>query len=170
MKVTRKKIRARRTENNKTIVDAYKKYKRYGGKIDKDLFSNIVKSFGKYATEKLFDGEVIKFPKKLGKFAIVGRKPNMSKGYYNKKYKLPPDWKKNKNLSELDNDGKYINTMYHLNNHSNGIIYKCKWYKTNNTNLFKRLYYFKLTMPNKRLLAKKIFAGSKYILNNGAKL
>lgn len=98
--------------------------------------------FKKLSNKLLYNGEAYIFPKKLGVIRLVKSKPKFTK-------KKQVDFHRTKMLGY---------TVYFDNIHTDGYIARFQWIKEHPIGIFtnKRLWTFKPTRTNKRLLAKLI--------------
>lgn len=154
-----------------SIRGSYKIYKESSrNPVTKDFYIEICNNFMKFIFDKLIEEGSIILPNRLGQLYITGRKikPKFEDGRI---INLAPDWAKTKLLWSEDEEAKENKTIvYHTNDNTNGVRYKCNWYKSRIPITNKTLYNFILTRANKRALAKKIKEGKEYtILENGKK-
>lgn len=158
-------------DNNKKFYnfkDSYNYYKKEKeNPVNEKVYMNILSMYMKYLIEKILEGCIISFPKKLGNVYIVGNKENIKieegciKG-------LSPDWKKTNELwGQFPEEKTKKTIIYNLNEHTGGIRYKYMWNKKKVVLNYITLYSLKITRENKRKLVRKIKEDKKeYISYN----
>jgi cell division protein YceG involved in septum cleavage len=123
----------------KTLTNFYRDYRTKNKDTHFDLvqgeYKFLVKVLIKEILNDIQSGKTFKFPFNLGDFYI----------YKKRQKRKPIDWKNTKKF------GKYI---YHLNLHSDGLIFKYKWNKNKARFINKSIYEFKPSRANARALAK----------------
>jgi len=126
------------------LRDVYKFYIESIG--DNELYKVDFKTFKKIITtyylrmldDVLYKGVEYKFPYRLGKIRVIKRKVDV-----NNLNRFGIDWTESV---------KYNKQIYHLNNHTNGFVYRFKWIKEN-TNV-PNLYFYKF-VPS-RMIKRKL--------------
>jgi len=123
----------------KTLTHFYRDYRKKNKgthyDIDQGEYKRLVKIILNEVLEEVQSGHTYKFPYNLGEFYI----------YKKRQKRKPIDWQNTKKF------GKYI---YHLNLHSDGLIYKYKWNKSKARFINKTIFEFKPSRNNARNLAK----------------
>ena len=131
--------------------------------IDDKLFVTINNEFNKFLLQKVYDGEEITLPARLGTLCVIGRKTKFRIGEDGKPKNLAPDWVSTKKLWDSNEKAKEEKKLlYHLNLHTNGTIYKYLWSKRNMIVENKIVYSLKMTRANKRAVNKLILQGKQY--------
>lgn len=124
---------------SKTLTHFYRDYRGQNKDthfdIDQGEYKFLVKLILKEILEEVLSGSTVKFPINLGEFYI----------YKKRQKRKPIDWMNTKKY------GKYI---YHLNLHSDGLIFRYRWNKTKARFINKSIYEFRPSRKNARALAK----------------
>lgn len=147
------------TKNGYTIKDSYKGYKASSkNAYEKKEYLEIAYGFMEYMMNKIFEGNIIKIPEKLGVLEVRGRKQKIFIDKETEKIKgLAPDWKHTLDLWKRDPKAREERKLiYHLNEHTSGIRYKIYWSKVNVIVENKTAYILVFSRFNKRHLAKII--------------
>jgi len=141
----------------------------YNTKVDSDFISweeykKIIYLFIRFMVKKIFEGESITLPFRMGKLYVIGKK--IKPKFVDGKIKgLAPDWKSTKELWDRDTDAKKNKTLvYFLNEETNNIRYRFFYSKYNATMKNKFSYRFILSRANKRELAKIIKTGKEFLI------
>jgi hypothetical protein len=154
-----------------TIKDAYPYYKEVSKKenrVDKKTYREINVLYNKFLMNKVIEGDTVSFFYRLGTLGVVGRKPkiNPDKLYYG----LSPNWKLTKELWDRDPAAKSIKKMiFNTNEHTEGIIYRFLWGKTNIPIPNKALYSLQICREYKRKLWRLILGGKEYFTKENVK-
>lgn len=152
---------------NNFVLTTRTSYSYYKNQVESPLHINdylhIVYSFFEFIKDKILDGDDVTIPEKLGLLNIQGKKQKI-KMENDQIINLNPDWKSTNELWERCEECKERKQLvYYFNEHTNGILYKIKWSKTNVLVRNKMMYYFKPCRKFKRTLAKLIKEGKEYI-------
>ena len=114
--------------------------------------------------KKVFTGDEIVLPAKMGVLKVVGHKQKVRFDENDKVVGLSPNWKKTKVLWESCEDCKNRKQLiYNTNEHTDGIRYKFLWSKNRILITNKTLYSLRMTRENKREIWKHIMEGQEYI-------
>lgn len=154
-----------KTEGN--IRKSYRLYKKVSEQpIDIKHYIYLANDYNKFLMEKVFAGEEVTLPLKLGTLSIIGKKQEIK---YNEKGELilPPNWGKTKELwdsNPIAKENKKI--IYCLNEQTNGVRYKVFWSKKLMMVENKILYSLKMTRENKRRINKEIVSGKEYFVKH----
>lgn len=152
-----------KTEGN--IRKSYRLYKKLTDKpIEIKHYIYLANDYNKFLMEKVFAGEEVTLPMKLGTLSVVGREQVIK---YDKdgKLQLPPNWAKTKQLWDSNPVAKEKKTMiYCLNEETDGIRYKLLWSKKIMMVENKILYSLKMTRKNKRRIHDEIKSGVEYFV------
>lgn len=133
--------------------------------ISIDQYKQIIHLFIKFLVKKLFSGEEIQLPFKLGKFFVIGKEVKPSINPDGKIKGLAPNWKETNKLWKEDEEARKNKIIVYLfNEHSNNIRYKFFYSKRRSTVKYKFLYTFFLTRKNKRTLASIINNGKEFLI------
>jgi len=134
-----------------TLIDSYKDYKANTKQaVSYGAYRKVCEAFNKAVSNKILE-EAYEFvlPYRLGTLRIKKRKLNLS--YLNG---LRVDYKKSKEAGK---------TVYHLNEHTNGIFYSWWWNKRTSIVKNKTYYKFIPTRVNKRAIKALIDNPNKII-------
>ena len=150
----------------KNLRDSYKQYKTSTKEpVECKQYLDISTAYIKFLMTKIFAGEEVFLPARLGTMAIKGRKQNISIDEHGNVKGLAPDWARTKKLWAQDPEsaatGKIV---YHTNPHTNGLRYRFYWSKNRVLVKNKTLYSLKFSRTNKRELAKRVNSGSEYLI------
>lgn len=153
---------------NKNLNSSYIKYlETTEDPVEEKSYLNINYEYFKFLVRKVAEGKEVTLPSRMGYLRINGRKPEVriekdEKGNDIVKG-LPPDWVKTKALWDRDPEAKRLRKrVFHLNTHTDGVVYKWVWSKRNVLVENKILYSLQMTRANKRLINKLVNKGSKY--------
>ena len=154
-------------KTNLNIRSSYKRYfKETEKSVELDVFIPVVNGYMKFLMDKVFKGEEVTLPAKLGTLFIQGVKKKLA---FNKQGVplLPPNWGETKKLWDKNPDAKATRkVVYCLNEETNGVVYKLHWSK-NRVPIENKLYYnFILTRANKRAIHNQIKQGKEYIIKS----
>lgn len=149
------------------IKSSYKSYKKsVKTPVEEKQFIKIANSYMEFLMQKVFEGEEITMPARLGTLFIQGSKKEIK---YNKNGipLLPPNWAATKRLWEKNPEAKQTRKIiYCLNEETDGIVYKLHWSK-NRVPIENKLYYnFILTRANKRTIHQNIKQGKEYLIKS----
>jgi hypothetical protein len=147
------------------IRASYKRYKQTStNPVDIKEFTPIANSFMQFLASKVQEGQEIVLPAKLGTLSVLGKKKQITfdeKGLP----KLPPNWKKTKELWERNAEAKAIKKLvYCTNEATSGIVYRVHWSKNRVPIENKTLYSLRMTRENKRSIHKNILQGVEYLI------
>ena len=167
LKTAKEKRALRKAEAG--LLDFYKFYKEKaisdGVKpLSKKEYSRYFREYSKFFIRKVAEGEYMQFPARIGALYVRGMKRPLkynSEGVPN----LPPNWKVtyeywNKN-PEAKEKRKII---YHLNENTEGIVYKITWSKRKAFFSRKELYSLLVSRLVKKLIHEEIVKGKEYII------
>ena len=121
-----------------------------------DEWKNVIYSFMELYKETILEtGYKTRLPAGIGEFAISkGKSKKIKIDYKGKEHvNLPIDWSRTKEKS------KYI---YNFNYHTEGYVFKWKWFKNSANFKLKALWYFKPSRITARLLAHYLKVDDKY--------
>lgn len=158
----------RRHKMDKNLNSSYPTYKGTTEEpVDIKEYLNINYKYFKFLIKKASEGKEVTLPSRMGTIKIEGRVPVLKKEKdENGKTVikgLPPDWVKTKALWERDPEAKRMRKrVFHLNRHTDGVVYKWKWSKKNVLVENKILYSLRQTRANKRLVNRLINEGASY--------
>ena len=147
----------------KNIRNSYKTYKKLTIQpVDIKTYILITTGFIKFFMKKVFEGDEIVLPARMGTFSVVGKKQKVIIEDGNIKG-LSPNWVKTKQLWAKSEDAKLRKQLvYNTNEHSDKLRYKFLWSKRRSLVENKNLYSLRLSRANKRELASRIFKGQEY--------
>lgn len=134
--------------------------------INRQRNITIANDFNKAIMEKLFQGHTISLPGKLGLLQISGKKHRIR---YNEDGNpiLPIDWKATNDLWKRNPEAKESRKrVFHLNSHTDGVVYTFFWSKKQLILRFKSLYTLKMTRANNRMMSKLIKSGKEYFIRH----
>lgn len=148
----------------KNIRSSYKYYRDKGyDDLHINDFAKIVNEFNKFIAGKIFDGQEVKLPLKMGIVSVKGKKVALKfdeDGNIDSKnldYKATNDlWNRCPECKERKQK------VFHLNEHTNSVRYKFFWSKERMIVKNKMFYDMVFTRTNKRNLAHLIFAGKEF--------
>lgn len=150
-----------------SIRSSYKPYrKEIDNAVNLPTYLDIANGFMKFLMEKVFDGNEVPLPAKLGSLLIQGKYVKFRTDEEGiRKNSLPVDWKETKDLwAKCEECKEKKQLIYHLNEHTDGIRYKFKWRYVHSRNRNVYLYVLVMSRANKRKLAKKIKEGIEYFI------
>lgn len=152
----------------KNLNDSYPKYlETTEDSVSMKEYLSVNYDYFKFLVRKVSEGNEVTLPSRMGYLRINGRKSEVRidkdengndvvKG-------LPPDWVKTKALWDRDPEAKRLRKrVFHLNTHTDGVVYKWVWSKRNVLVENKILYSLQLSRANKRLINKLINKGVSY--------
>lgn len=152
----------------KNLNDSYPKYlETTEDPVSMKEYLSVNYDYFKFLVRKVSEGNEVTLPSRMGYLRINGRKSKVRidkdengndviKG-------LPPDWVKTKALWDRDPEAKRLRKrVFHLNTHTDGVVYKWVWSKRNVLVENKILYSLQLSRANKRLINKLINKGVSY--------
>lgn len=152
----------------KNVRDSYKLYKiSTTNPVDIKQYIIYANEYNKFLMNKVFEGNEITLPSRLGTLSIIGKKQKISFDENGKVKGLAPDWVKTKQLwdsNEFSKQKKQI--VYHTNSHTDNTRYKFFWSKQRILIQNKILYALKMTRDNKRKVHFLIKEGKQYITKN----
>ena len=152
-------------KKHKNLKDAYQeeylKNTDNPNAVDYNLFKGIVQLFFIFLLKKIFDGDEVTLPARMGTLFIRGTKEkprlegNEIKG-------LSINWGKTKALRNSCPEAMEKRTrVYNTNEHSSGIRYKFIWSKSRVLVQFKSVYSFRMIRSYKRELSRLIINEKK---------
>lgn len=147
------------------INESYKIYrKEVENPIPQSMFRDIAGEYSKFLLEKVFKGEEVTLPGRLGTLSIVGTKRKL-KYDENGNLKLPPNWRKTKELWEKNPKAKEEKKLvYCLNEDTDGVSYKFHWSKNRVAIENKTLYALRISWHNKKHLYNLIKRGAEFFI------
>ena len=149
----------------KNILSSYTLYKKlHSNIVDSKKYVVINNMFNKFLINKVLEGQEITLPNRFGTLSIIGRKQKIILDENGKPKGLAPDWVKTKLLWDNNPKAKEEKKLlFHINAHTDNIIYRYLWSKKQMLVENKILYALKLTRANKRAVHKLIKEGKQYI-------
>lgn len=129
-------------------------------RINRTDYWYLCAKFNEYMVERVLDGEEICLPLNLGVLDVIGKKavPKIDKD--GNIQGMTIDHKKMMKVAKKDPDSKKM--FYHLNLHTDGIIYKLRW-RTYIVDIpFFKYYAFIAASTFKHKLSVRIFGGKSY--------
>lgn len=149
----------------KNIRTSYQEYKKESiTPVDIKTYVLISTLYIKFIMSKVFGGDEITLPSKMGTLRIVGTKQKVEFDEDGKVVGLSPNWRKTKELWENNPEAKSKKQIvYNTNEHSSGIRYKFLWSKRRLLVTNKTIYSLRMTRDNKRQVFKKVSEGKEYI-------
>ena len=149
----------------KNVRDSYKLYKKsVENPIDIQTYIKYVNDYHKFLMEKVFEGNEITLPARMGTLCIVGKKQKVSFDEDGKVKGLAPDWVKTKQLWNSSPEAKERKQLlYHTNSHTDNTRYRFAWSKINILAKNKILYSLRMTRDNKRAVHDLILKGRQFI-------
>ena len=130
----------------------YKKGFKQG--ISRENYTLIVLEFFLFIVNRIWEGNIVKLPEKLGTIEIRGKKV---KPVINEETGLIEGVNK-----DWYNSKKYNTDIYLLNEHTQGVRYKYFWSKKNIYLKYKDIFNFVMSRANRRYLAKLLKNGKEY--------
>jgi hypothetical protein len=156
----------RRTTGNrehfKNLRDAYRVYRKNGGRYDMHEYLRIADQLMKFLVNLILNGDVINLPHSCGRLYIRGEMKEVQLDEEGKIKNLAVDWKTTKSMWERLPELKGKQFCYHFNEHSNGIINKLVWNHTKVYIEHSRLYQFQTSNILKKKIAELSFAGKEF--------
>lgn len=156
--MTRPMMGKRKTLITVSKLDGYWLYKRKGGTLSKSEYLAVLDDYLVWASDQIAAGFTIKLPH-LGTIKVIGtyRPPdikNMDRAIIN--------WRGTKKLHEECPECKRRGQkLYHLNEHSDYVLYSIKWTRPANC-LMCRMYKSTATSDLRTKVHKAIMAGKQY--------
>lgn len=155
------------SRTHKNIRDSY--FEEYKDNVENPVsyatFSQVIQLFFVFLLSKVFDGEEITLPCRLGTLYIRGVKEKVRFDDNGKVVGLSVNWKKTKDLWEANPQAKIEKKLiYNTNEHSSGIRYKFVWGRNRVLTQYKSLYTLRLTRTIKRELHRLIVEENKEYL------
>lgn len=144
-------------------------YKFYSKQVDiplpLSLYLNIVNSFLQLIFARILSGDIVPLFPGFGSMGIIGRKQKPKIDSEGNILGLSPNWQKTYQLWKNNPQAKEEKRLiYNTNEETSGIRYKCKWINNKIMIANKSYYSFRLTMTNKRILAKVIQTGKEFLV------
>jgi hypothetical protein len=125
-------------------------------------YIDIANGFMKFIMQEVAEGNEVTLPANMGTLCVVGRKPPI-RLTENGMRLLPPNWAATKILREKDPVAKAERkVVYHLNEHTGGVIYKVHWSKKNMAVTNKNLYSLVIARASGRAIWQLILEGKEY--------
>lgn len=152
--------------NSKGIKESYDYYKsKVKTPISSSDYRKLINNFNTFTMGRILGGEEVILPSRMGRICVIGVKRNIQ---FDEKGNIKNgriDWKLTKEMWEKDPELKAKKELfYFFNEHSDGISYLFKWYKSRILVTNKNYYSFIPSRHNKRLLAKLIKSGQEYLI------
>jgi len=152
---------------DKTEASTRESYAAYRKAVDKpqkiEVYTRLANAYNKFLFDKVFDGEEVTLPARMGTLMIVGKKHGIHFSEKSGRPLLAPHWRKTKELWETSDVARANRTVvYCTNEHSGGVRYKFLWSKNKVAIENKYLYTLRVTRTNKRRLYRAIMAGTEY--------
>lgn len=169
MKINNKQMKKTKHKN---IRDSY--FEEYKDVVENPVsystFSTIVQLFFVFLFSKVFDGEEVTLPCRLGTLFIRGTKEKVKFDENGKIKGLSVNWQKTKALWDSNPTAKEAKQLvYNTNEHSSGIRYKFIWSRNRVLTQYKSLYSLRLTRTIKRELYRLIVEENKEYITVDAK-
>jgi hypothetical protein len=140
---------------NKIYLQQCKKYK--FEPVAKKIFLAICGKFMLYLLARIFLGDEVNLPERLGKIYISGNKQKVKIKEGGKIEGVNVDWKKTKAFWESNLEAKEKKKLiYHTNEHSKGFVYKLRWNKLTAILPNKSMYKYSATRNINRELSRQI--------------
>lgn len=155
----------------RSIKDFYKYYKN-NNSLENTLsiqdFRKITYDFNTYVMKQVLSGHEVTLPSRTGRLLIQGSKYKIRKDENGNIKGLRIDWATTKKMWEQYPEKKEKKELfYFFNEHSEGINYSFKWFKSGVLLTNKYFYTFIPSRHNKRVLAQLVKSGTvEYILKN----
>ena len=152
----------------KTQLNIRTSFQRYNKEVEdptniKD-FVAIANGYMEFLMNKVFEGEEVTLPARLGTLYIQGVKKKLTfskEGFP----RLPPNWAATKRLWDSDPGAKERRQIvYCTNEETDGVVYKVNWSKNRVPIENKLLYALRITRDNKRAIHKQIKAKKEYLI------
>jgi hypothetical protein len=125
-------------------------------------YIDIANGFMKFIMQEVAEGNEITLPANMGTICVVGRKPPIRTTENGMKL-LPIDWIATKILRDKDPIAKEERrVVYHLNEHTGGVVYKVHWSKKNMAVTNKNLYSLVIARKSGRAIWQLIMGGKEY--------
>lgn len=126
------------------------------------IYCKIANAYNKFLIDKVFAGEEVTLPARMGTLMIVGRKINIQ-FYENGNPNLSINWRKTFELWNTNDEARARKQeVYDTNEHSGGVRYKFLWSKFRVAIENKSIYNLRMTRTNKRRLWQAIMNGTEY--------
>lgn len=155
-KTKHKNIRSSYLEEYKDVVEKPVSY---------STFNQVIQLFFVFLLSKVFDGEEVTLPCRLGTLYIRGVKEKVRFDENGKVLGLSVNWRKTKELWDSDPQAKAEKKrVFNTNEHSSGIRYKFVWGRNRVLTQYKSLYSLRLIRANKRELHRLIVEENKEYL------
>lgn len=163
----RKRVREIKTYTISTSYTHYtKKIKEtpFAKKVfNRRLYTDIMKDFLVYLGDTLIETGRVVIPKKMGEIEIQGTPQKITYDEEGNLRGLSVDWKATNELWKEDPETKAKKQyVYHLNENTDGIKYKIRWFKKGIFALNKAHYNFIMNRSIKRRVAAAIKNGKEY--------
>lgn len=131
--------------------------------FNRRIYTDVMKDFLAYLGDTLIETGKVVLPKKMGSIEIEGYHQKISYDEEGHLKGLAIDWKATKELWNEDEKAKENKQcVYHLNENTNGVKYKIKWFKTKIFASNKTSYNFIMNRSIKRRVAASIKSGKEY--------
>lgn len=158
---------ANKKTKHKNIRDSYnEEYKDVVEKpVDYATFSQVIQLFFVFLFTKVFEGEEVTLPCRLGTLYIRGIKEKIRFDKDGNVVGLSVNWRKTKELWDSNPEAKEKKTrVFNTNEHSSGIRYKFVWGRNRVLTQYKSLYSLRLVRSIKRELHRLIVEENKEFL------
>lgn len=157
-------LKTKKLKDKVNIRDSYNTYNLLSDKpISVMEYCKILNGFFKFLFSLVLEGHEVKLPQSMGSMYIRGIKAKISVGEDGRIRGAAYDWKETNALWERCPECKERKQyVYHLNEHTNGLRYSLKWFKSKISAENIHLYSFQLAKPNKRDITRLIKSGKEY--------
>lgn len=142
---------------NKDFFNHYKEITNIESQVKREPYYKILDLYLRYLSILLLKGNRIKLPYALGSMAFVGKKSNATIDEEGNVKGVPVDWGETKKLwlrNPVAKENKEL--LYHLNDHTNGYVYKLRWSYKKAKGKFKMMYIFNPSRTLKANFVKHI--------------
>lgn len=152
-------------KTNLNIRSGYRYYKNnVENPVPEKDYVKINNECNRFIIDKVFEGFDVHLPARMGVLSIVGKKREI-KFDEDGNPKLPPDWKKTKELWNRNNEAKVRKQLVYITNeHSDGIIYRFFWSKKKILVPYKSLFSLIMTRDNKRRVWQEVLSGKEFAI------
>lgn len=156
----------KKTERN--IKSSYKLYcEENENPVDERTYIRLCNEYNKFLVKHVTDGFEITLPERMGTLSIIGTK-QVIKFYENGSPNLaidwPATWQLRKSSAKAKEERK---TVYHTNDHTDGVRYKYLWSKKRVLVTNKNFYSLRMTRANKRTVSRLVKKeGKEYFIKN----
>lgn len=147
--------------------DSYKLYKQVStNPIDIKTYLLIGEEYREFLISKVFEGEEVTLPAKLGTLSIIGTQKKLK--FSDKGVPLlPPNWKETKKLWESNEEARLTKKLvFCLNEETSGVTYKYYWSKNRVAVENKSMYSLRMVRKHKRAAHFIITQGKEFYIKN----